>query len=55
MLDTSIDWMNTQLKSGKSLDAIKQQGLPDDLQGWGWKFISQETWIETLYNGLKSR
>ncbi|TVP16020.1 MBL fold metallo-hydrolase [Shewanella sp. KCT] len=55
MLDTSIDWMNTQLKSGKSLEAIKQHGLPNDLQGWGWKFISQESWIETLYNGLKSQ
>ncbi|CAM4142180.1 MBL fold metallo-hydrolase [Shewanella aquimarina] len=54
MLDTSIDWMNTQLKSGKSLGAIKQQGLPEALKQWEWQFISQETWIETLYNGLKA-
>ncbi|MCG9711732.1 MBL fold metallo-hydrolase [Shewanella insulae] len=54
MLDTSIDWMNKQLTSGKSLDEIKQQGLPEELKAWEWRFISQETWIETLYNGLKS-
>ncbi|MFV7783629.1 MBL fold metallo-hydrolase [Shewanella marisflavi] len=55
MLDLSIDWMMQQLKAKKSLDEIKQQGLPEALQGWGWKFISQETWIDTLYNGLSEQ
>ena len=55
MLDLSIDWMMQQLKAKKSLDEIKQQGLPEALQGWGWKFISQETWINTLYNDLSKQ
>lgn len=52
ILDASINWMESQLASAKSLEILKENGLPKHLQGWGWSFISDERWIETLYQDL---
>ncbi|QYK00088.1 MBL fold metallo-hydrolase [Shewanella psychrotolerans] len=55
ILDESINWMEGQLITAKSLETLKQNGLPQNLQGWGWHFISDERWIETLYQDLSSK
>ncbi len=52
MLDTSINWMKVQLESRKTLAEIQQQGVPETLKGWDWNFISEERWIDTLYQDL---
>ncbi|MCE9687786.1 MBL fold metallo-hydrolase [Shewanella sp. AS16] len=53
MLDESIAWMQQQLQAGQSLTQIKAQGIPAPWKDWGWQFVSEERWIETLYQGLK--
>ncbi len=45
--------MKVQLESQKTLTEIQQQGVQETLKGWGWNFISDERWIETLYQDLK--
>ncbi|MCL1126451.1 MBL fold metallo-hydrolase [Shewanella surugensis] len=55
MLDDSILWMQTQLANNKSLDMIKKQGFPTQWKQWGLFFISEDKWIETLYQGLSPR
>ncbi|MCG9696936.1 MBL fold metallo-hydrolase [Shewanella sp. Isolate11] len=52
MLDASINWMRVQLESQKTLEEIQQQGVPEELKGWGWSFIPDERWIKTLYQDL---
>lgn len=52
MLDNSVKWMTSQKSAGKDLEALKAAGVPKQLEGWGWRFITDEFWIETLYNGL---
>lgn len=52
MLDNSVIWMTHQKKLGKDLNAIKASMLPKELEDWGWQFVTNERWIETLYNGL---
>ncbi|WP_180961228.1 MBL fold metallo-hydrolase [Shewanella sp. GutDb-MelDb] len=52
MLDVSINWMKDQKASGLTLDQLKATGMPEKWKDWSWKFISEEQWIETLYQGL---
>jgi len=53
MLDGSINWMESQLSAGATLEQMQEKGLPDQWKNWGWSFISEEKWIATLYEGLK--
>lgn len=52
MLDDSINWMESKLMAGMSLEAIQAEELPHKLKSWQWTFISEKKWIDTLYNGL---
>jgi cyclase len=52
MLDDSINWMRKEISLGKSLKQIKKQGVPKKWKNWGWNFISEDKWINTLYQGL---
>ncbi|PKH56130.1 MBL fold metallo-hydrolase [Shewanella sp. Choline-02u-19] len=52
MLDASINWMKDQKASGLTLDQLKATGMPEKWKDWSWIFISEEQWIETLYQGL---
>lgn len=53
MLDESIEWMQSIQKQGISLEQAKQQGVPTKWKDWSWRFISEDRWIETLYQGLQ--
>lgn len=53
MLDKSINWMESQLSSGMSLEQIKLEGIPKGKIDWSWSFITEDKWINTLYEGLK--
>ncbi|WP_394202210.1 MBL fold metallo-hydrolase [Shewanella waksmanii] len=55
MLDASINWMESNLANGASLEALQQQGMPEKWQDWGWRFISEERWIATLHKGLATK
>ena len=49
MLKATSDLVQRKMQEGKTLDQIKQQGLPDEWDGWSWGFISAERWIETIF------
>lgn len=53
MLDKSINWMESKLSSGMDLQQIQLEGIPKGKIDWSWSFITEEKWINTLYEGLK--
>ncbi|PMG75926.1 MBL fold metallo-hydrolase [Shewanella sp. 10N.286.51.B7] len=53
MLDDSINWMKKKLTQGKTLEQIQAEGVPAKWKDWSWNFITEEKWINTLYQGLK--
>ncbi|MGI9278586.1 MAG: MBL fold metallo-hydrolase [Endozoicomonas sp.] len=52
MLDESIDWMQSSIDKRMTLSEIKTQGVPKEWKDWGWQFISEDRWIDTLYQDL---
>lgn len=38
---------------GQSVDEVISAGLGDDLQSWGEGFISEERWIQTVFNSFR--
>lgn len=55
MLDKSINWMESKLESKMTLEQIKAEGVPKGKIDWSWSFITDDKWITTLYEGLKSK
>ena len=55
MLETTIGMVRDEMKSGKSLDDIKDSKLLKDYQDWGkfFAFISSESWIEQIYQSYE--
>jgi glyoxylase-like metal-dependent hydrolase (beta-lactamase superfamily II) len=50
MMSTTVELVRGQMKDGKSLDEIKDAGLPEKWASYDWRFISTDDWIETIYN-----
>ncbi|HEX9652526.1 MAG TPA: hypothetical protein VGA99_02350 [bacterium] len=46
------DIVHKQMNEGKTIEDIKKAGLPE---AWrrSWPFISQDKWLEIVYNSLK--
>ncbi|MEZ9537508.1 MBL fold metallo-hydrolase [Shewanella sp. 10N.286.51.B8] len=53
MLDHSINWMKKNIQEGQSLADIQAKGINDKWKSWSWNFITEEKWIDTLYQDLK--
>ncbi len=53
MLKSTAGTVRAAIKAGKSLEAIKQQGLGAEWKSWSWDFINEASFVETLYRGLK--
>jgi glyoxylase-like metal-dependent hydrolase (beta-lactamase superfamily II) len=53
MLVDTISFVQKNMKSGKSLDQIKAEGLPSKYEKWGTAYTSANEWIENLYMGLQ--
>ncbi len=49
MLEETVSLVTKKMKSGKTLDDIKKEGLQEEWKSWSWSFISTERWIETIY------
>jgi len=49
MLEETVSLVTKKMKSGKSLDDIKKEGLQEEWKSWSWSFISTERWIETIH------
>ena len=43
------------ISEGKSLEQVKAAGLPEKYKEWGAGFINQQTYIQIVYNNLKSK
>ena len=50
MLEETVALVTQKMKDGKSLDEIKKEGLQEEWKSWSWNFITEEKWIETIYN-----
>lgn len=53
MLVETTDLIRKRLRSGRTLEQLKAEGLPDKWKEWGTGFIKTEQWIETLYRSLQ--
>lgn len=52
MLVETTEIVRKRIDSGKNLDEIKSEGLPEKWQSWSGQFISTDRWIDTMYNSL---
>ncbi|MGI2258665.1 MBL fold metallo-hydrolase [Shewanella sp. GXUN23E] len=52
MIAASIDWIKAQKAAGKTLEQLLAEGMPAQFDGWSWPFITEEKWINTLYQGV---
>jgi glyoxylase-like metal-dependent hydrolase (beta-lactamase superfamily II) len=53
MLAKTADIVRQEIAKGMSLDDAKKAGLPEEWKSYASDFIPTETWVETLYTGLK--
>lgn len=52
MLVETTSIIRDRLRSGKTLDQIKAEGLPSEWQSWGSGFIPTDRWIEIVHRSL---
>ena len=50
MLQETVELVTQKMKAGTSLDDIKKEGLQEEWKSWSWNFITEERWIEKIYN-----
>jgi glyoxylase-like metal-dependent hydrolase (beta-lactamase superfamily II) len=55
MLVETTEIVRKRLDSGKSLDEIKSEGLPEKWQSWSWQFITTDKWLEIVFNSLSKK
>ncbi|RYV01818.1 MBL fold metallo-hydrolase [Shewanella sp. OPT22] len=55
MMDESIHWMEQQIAEKRTVAEIKKSGLPSKLKPWSWRFITEDKWINTLYEDLSNQ
>lgn len=54
MLIGTTDFVRAAITAGKSLDEVKEEGLPKQWQSWAKGFLSEEKWIEIVYQSLRN-
>ena len=54
MIIATTDAVRSMIAEGKSLDDIKTAGFPAQWKDWGSGFITEERWIETIYNSYST-
>lgn len=47
------DIVQKQIDEGRSLDEVREKGLPEKFDDWGSGFVSTDRWLGTLYGDLK--
>lgn len=50
----TVDLVRSRIDEGASLEELKQAGLPEKYSDWSWRFITTESWIETIYRDTES-
>ena len=54
MLQETTRWVRAQMGERRSLEQMLADGLPDEWDGWGDGFISEERWISTIHRAYTS-
>jgi glyoxylase-like metal-dependent hydrolase (beta-lactamase superfamily II) len=52
MLVETTGIVQKKKKSGKTLEQIKKEGLPEEWKSWGEGYIKTDVWLELVYNSL---
>jgi len=52
MLEKTTNFVRKRIKAGKTLESLKEAGLPEKWKPWGTGFIKTDRWIETIYKSL---
>jgi len=55
MLQQTTEIVRGKIKTGKTLDQIKTEGLPAEWAPWGSGFIKTDRWVETIYKSLTAK
>ena len=55
MLDESIDFVRTRVKSGKTLEQIQSEGLPATWKKWSWEFVKEKDWLALVHRSLTKK
>lgn len=55
MLLETTDIVRQKIASGKTMDQIKTEGLPEQWKPWGTGFIKTEMWLEIVYRSLTTK
>jgi cyclase len=53
MLTETTEIVRARLRSGRTLEQAKAEGLPDKWKDWGAGFIKTQDWIELVYRSLQ--
>ena len=51
MIEQTKTYVEKLKAQGMSADEVVKKGLEPQWQSWSWDFITEEKWINTLYNG----
>lgn len=55
MLMETTEIVRKRIATGKTLEQIKAEGLPDEWKSWGSGFIKTEVWLTLVYNSLSAK
>ena len=55
MLIETTETVRKGIAAGKTLEAIKKDGLPPKYKSWEWNFIKADMWIETIYKSFSRK
>ncbi|HEY0051291.1 MAG TPA: MBL fold metallo-hydrolase [Pyrinomonadaceae bacterium] len=55
MLVETTDVVQKGINSGKTLEGLKKDGLPEKYKSWGAGFIKTDFWIETIHKSLSTK
>ncbi len=50
MMTATVAEVRTMMADDMALEAMVEQGLSEQWEDWAWNFITEERWIETIYN-----
>ncbi len=53
MLRETTAIVRERIAAGKSLEEIKEAGLPEKWDSWSWRFISTDRWLDIVYRSLR--
>ncbi|HYP52986.1 MAG TPA: MBL fold metallo-hydrolase [Pyrinomonadaceae bacterium] len=53
MLVETTELIRARLRSGRTLEQAKAEGLPDKWREWGTGFVNTQDWIGTVYRSLQ--